>query len=755
MPDFRYTPDEDIQVHEEGAIRLICGPFQSHENGLPEWLKNSADACAREDAPEDRRVIVVIFNYGGGHRPSISCLDFSGMTSTMVEENFRVWADPEAARRGLFSDRVQGGHGSGGKCYMVQMFDGHAVLHTVKNEHGNRYGVAAHSLKFGYIPDKPQGRDFPVPDRGEELDRVLAPLRCSLEELPPEARTACAQADGFTLVTGVLPKGYGKKIPYRHLIGSLQDHPQMIRTLGLCKVFVVVNGGKRTHHTIHLGLPDIEPMAGAPEPRVVQIPEKLRDPASGLEVSTTQEGKYPAGQLELKSSRVSMRWKWKMRHTILFVARSGFIGFVPVPELEVPSHFRDHIYGRCTLEALEPFKQSDRRRLADADLTRALIAFIGEQVQAYAEDFETQERRRLDQQETGALSRMSQALDHWKDGFLHTFVQERWGLDLVRAEPAAPLPTGKPGRIDLALTFPRAGVGVAFKPRIKFFTAEGERIRSQPYVLMSDNQAVAAVDEDLMLVKSLQPGKTTLRAATFDQKVTSADLPLEVVQIREITVKPHRLSLEVGGRQQLKATCMLANGDHTSDVYLDWREEHPEIAKVSSSGLVFGLNPGRTGVVAADSTCSSKPVRLRVKPRRAPARPRTSPTVLISGEVDPDPDTGEYVYFSSEDAPVMQRPVDMERYIWWINGAAPFARLYLDPKEDYGYESREWRIYLVERFVDILAQIIMTNIIEERESLSAEEWMLTRGSLAAEIQATAARDLHDFIHEGKLPRLRV
>lgn len=56
--------------------------------------------------------------------------------------------------------------------------------------------------------------------------------------------------------------------------------------------------------------------------------------------------------------------------------------------------------------------------------------------------------------------------------------------------------------------------------------------------------------------------------------------------------------------------------------------------------------------------------------------------------------------------------------------------------------------------MDILAQIIMTNIIQWRESLSAEEWILTRGSLAAEIQAIAARDLHDFIHDGKLPRVR-
>ena len=63
MAKFRYTPDEEIKVHDEGAIRLFLSNFQSHENGLPEWLKNSADAYARQDTPEKKRVILVIVKY--------------------------------------------------------------------------------------------------------------------------------------------------------------------------------------------------------------------------------------------------------------------------------------------------------------------------------------------------------------------------------------------------------------------------------------------------------------------------------------------------------------------------------------------------------------------------------------------------------------------------------------------------------------------------------------------------------------------
>ena len=118
MDKLIYTPDDDVKVHEEGAIRLLCTHYQSHEAGLPEWIKNSADAYAREDAPEHKRVIFVIFEHERKDRkPSISCLDFSGMTSSIIENNFRIWADPEAALGEDRSIAVQGGHGNENSCY--------------------------------------------------------------------------------------------------------------------------------------------------------------------------------------------------------------------------------------------------------------------------------------------------------------------------------------------------------------------------------------------------------------------------------------------------------------------------------------------------------------------------------------------------------------------------------------------------------------------------------------------------------------
>jgi hypothetical protein len=53
----KYTPDDDVRVHSEGAIKLICAAFQSHDKGLPEWAKNSADEYARRNAELSDRIV--------------------------------------------------------------------------------------------------------------------------------------------------------------------------------------------------------------------------------------------------------------------------------------------------------------------------------------------------------------------------------------------------------------------------------------------------------------------------------------------------------------------------------------------------------------------------------------------------------------------------------------------------------------------------------------------------------------------------
>lgn len=757
MTQLSYTPDDDTIVHPEGAIKLICQAFQSHETGLPEWLKNSADAYARENAPQTKRVIVVFFENGRRNlSPSISCLDFSGMTSDVIEGSFRFWADPDASQRGAKSGNVQGGHGNGGKCYMTQMFEDYSLIRTVKNWKGNSYGVPSSSIRFGYIPDPERGRDFPVSDLQAELTKVLESIGCTVSTLTEEGRRAFELANGFTVVTGVRPKGYKNRIPTVQLINSLQEHPQMIQTLEMCKVFVVVNG-TLSNRGKPLSFPSIAPMDGAEEPRKIPIPEVLVDSITKEEISTTNEGSLPGGELVLHTSNVSMRWKKRGRHNVTFKAQSGYIGYVSVAELDVQSTYYDRIYGECTLQSLEQFKQNERARLANGPLTRAVERFVSDEVQKYAKEFEAKDRRKYDKDEKNAISKMNEALDRWKNRFLNELMKGLWGTGGVGpVPPTPPLPTGKVSRLELTLTQQKAGLNVAFRPSLKFFDDAGRRIRPVPYRWVSEDNNVAMVDDDLMVINTFAFGKTEIYAETLDRGLQSNKVPLEVVRILEINIEPSTIELAAGSRHKLEAVCRLANGDETNGVYLVWTESDPGIARVSSSGLVFGFNLGETEVVAGDDKCLSKtPCTIKVVEGDGRAkgneRGRGYPIVLVSGEIDSDPDTKEFVNFSREDPPVYQRPQDYDRNIWWINSSSPMARLYLETGRGYGFQSREWRMYHLERYIDVIVQIALTNGPSEMESLSVSDWIMKWGAQVAEIQAAAASDLSEFIATGELP----
>jgi hypothetical protein len=300
-----------------------------------------------------------------------------------------------------------------------------------------------------------------------------------------------------------------------------------------------------------------------------------------------------------------------------------------------------------------------------------------------------------------------------------------------------------------------AGLGVSFKPILKFFDNSGNRIRTVPFRWISEDNNVAMVDEDLMIINTYAFGNTSIYAETLDGKVKSNKVPLEVVKIHQIHISPSEIQIETGSRQKLEASCKLADDEQTGNVYLEWTEGNPNIARVSSSGLVFGFEPGETQVTAGDDKCEAKePAIIKVLPskQRGPGDHKGAgyAKVLIS-EVDQDPDTGESVIFPPENPPVCQRPVDYERKIWWINSASPLARMYSDTGPGYGYSSREWRMYHLERYIDIMVQIALTHGPTSRESISVGDWILNWGEQVSEIQAAAASSLSEFIASGKLP----
>jgi hypothetical protein len=749
-----YTPDDDIKLHNENAIKLLCQPYQNHESGLAEWPKNAADEYVRTDAPEDERVIVLIMQNGRTHGPSnaIGCLDFSGMTSATIENDFRHWADPEAARRGGDDINVQGGHGNGGKCYMTQMFEDRAYIYTVKGGLGNVYGTAGGSIKLGYFPDRKSGKDFAVKDVKAELGKALGELGLTLSDLPPVARTVLEKREGFTLVVGRGAKGYNPRVPAVQLLGDLIEHTQMRRTLELCSVYAVVQR-RLYNHGKPLKLPEIPPLPGAEEPRIIAIPEMLVDPVSGAEVSTTNAGADPAGTLTLRTSGTRM-FRRRARHIISYKAKSGYVGYKPVTEFDVSSSYRERIYGECQLMALESVKMNDRGALAASPLVRAVEHWISEEIEKYAKEFEARDRRKQDQEEKDALAQINAALDTWKNKLLDKVFGGSEGPGEGPGDggppPPPPPPRGEVARIELSLAYYRAGMGVAMRPKLNAFDASDKPVRAPAVMWTSDNEAVASVDDAIRVINTNALGEAHLHCETFDKKITSNSVKLEVVDIASIRLDPETIELPVGSRRHLIATCLLTSGEEANDVALIWLESNSSVARVSASGMVFGFAEGTTDVTASDDRVSAdNSVVVTVLPGETGGGSKSGyPRVLISDN-DPDPDTGEPVILSPDDPPVHQRPHDVERNIWWINSASPLARLYLE--DEFGPESREWRIYHIDRYVDVIVQIWTSRGPDSEDQMNVGDWTARWGERAADVQGAAASGLATFIQEGVLP----
>jgi hypothetical protein len=277
----------------------------------------------------------------------------------------------------------------------------------------------------------------------------------------------------------------------------------------------------------------------------------------------------------------------KFRHMIVFKANSGFIGYVPVTELDIQSTYRDRIYGECELQALESLKQNDRARLADSPLTRAVEQFISYHIQKYAEQFEQQDRRDHSKKEKEEVSRINEVLNKWKNKFLSDLMQGSWGDEGdSTSRTQQPLPAGKPAHIELSMTHSRVGLGVTIKPRLRFFDLDGKQIRGVPFQWVSEDTNVALVNEDLNVIETFSCGSTTIYAETQPGGLRSNRIPLEVVHLRSIDISPPEVEVAVGSRQGLRAECEIGDGHVVDDVLLFWSEEDSRVARVSAAGMV-------------------------------------------------------------------------------------------------------------------------------------------------------------------------
>jgi hypothetical protein len=401
-------------VIDEAVLDLIGNEFRfDHAKGLAEWLKNSSDAYLREGVPDADQLMIIRFTGSGKNLARIECIDFVGMRKKQIDDAFKRFFDPQAAKKGAKQANLKtlGGHGNGGKFYMRQMF---------KTSRAITYRDGLMNI-FGFNAQRQYGFEEGFENRKMGLDEALAKAGIDKLHLPDDIMKLLRDGTtGFSVVVGEKPERVKGTSTLKVLVDKLIFHPQARRLIERKPIFAVFNDESDLHR---LTSPKLEPKEGFEAPTIIEIPTSLTHEGENVIFTSA---KYPyAGRLVLKTSNEPLRGNLSTLNTIDFIGEVGVIGSYRVHELGATrfSGQVEFIYGECECPILEDpdhdCVRNDRQKLLENDRSNALLEWVREQVEGFAERMETknrQERKAQDLKNTSALNEM---LNRWKDRFMN------------------------------------------------------------------------------------------------------------------------------------------------------------------------------------------------------------------------------------------------------------------------------------------------------------------------------------------------
>jgi hypothetical protein len=427
-------------VIDVAVLDLIGNEFRfDHAKGLAEWLKNSTDAYLRESVPDAEQVIIVRFCEHGNAIARIECVDFVGMKKNQIDDAFKRFFDPEAAKKGAKEANLKtlGGHGNGGKFYMRQMFKSSRAM-TYRDGRMNIFGFNEH---------KQYGFEEGFEDKKMTIAEAMKLAGIDKLDLPDKVRQHLKNGEtGFTVILGDKPVKVKGTTGLKALSDKLIAHPQARRLIDRKPVYVVFNDEPGLHK---LTVEKLDPKEGFESPVVIMIPAELVHDGEKIPFNNV---KYPfPGRLVLKTSKDPLRANLASLNTIDFIGEVGVIGTYRIHELGATrfSGQVEFIYGECECPILEDpdhdCVRNDRQKLLENERTGALIEWVREQVEALAEKMETknkQDRKAQDLKNTSALNEM---LNRWKDRFMNQVWTEMFSGQGPAGGSGGDGPSGKPG----------------------------------------------------------------------------------------------------------------------------------------------------------------------------------------------------------------------------------------------------------------------------------------------------------------------
>lgn len=408
-------------INTSAALDLFEKEFRfDHSKGLAEWIKNSVDAYTLENTPDDKQEIIVIINLNKQQKiQSIEVLDFVGMSKRKIDEAFKIWFDPDAAKydseKGKGNIKTLGGHGNGGKFYMRGMFE-ESFLITFRNGKINGFGFDS-KKRYGTIEN--------FNDRNTNLSEALKLSELDKYDIIMEQyKSRFEEGKRFTVVRGIKPRAVTGKTNYiKGLIEKLTSHPQVRRIISRKKIILYL---PTSQHLTDFLAPKIKPRKNFEKDFEFECPKELEFDGEKI-IMYDQE---PI-TLKLSTSEDPLKGiNYKGVNSIDFLGEVGVIANYEISKLGFfhSSNFSEFIYGECVAKSMEEnYVRNDRETFIESDRTKALLQWVKmcvEEVCVKMDDLQRKNKKKLDLSKS---SEFNSLLNKWKNRFLEKVFQESFG----------------------------------------------------------------------------------------------------------------------------------------------------------------------------------------------------------------------------------------------------------------------------------------------------------------------------------------
>ena len=205
--------------------------------------KLSGRISARAVPDEEQYILIKLEDDKSNNLRRIECIDFVGMSKRHIDEAFKRFFDPQAAKKGAKLERLKtlGGHGNGGKFYMRQMF---------KESYVVTYREGKMNI-FGFNSEKKYGYDSDYEDREMSPQDAIEVAGIDLIGIPPEVKKRILSGDtGFTVIKGERPAKVRGTSKQSKLIEELQLHPQARRLIDRKQVMLVMESNAKPYRLV-------------------------------------------------------------------------------------------------------------------------------------------------------------------------------------------------------------------------------------------------------------------------------------------------------------------------------------------------------------------------------------------------------------------------------------------------------------------------------------------------------------------------